>query len=206
MNAQHNIEYLINIIKELSNKIDNLENKIDNLYQQVQKGNTNIIKNNTVMVVPNFVPSIGFQPWLQKLNIDKQDIEILLGTNILDGFKCYLIKYISVNKNNKESIPIYISSNGRYKQIYIYDSIDSLRLDAKWYIMTDDDVCLLIDIIWRKIIEYYFVTEEESIIDMLSEDEQTQRDMNKKNLLDMKKRLHRHTREIQRSIITSMER
>lgn len=206
MNTQYNIENLIDIIIKMSDKIDNLENKIDNLYQQMQKGNGNIMKNNTVMVVPNFIPSIGFQQWLQNLNIDKQDIAVLLGTNILDGFKCYLIKYISINKNNKESIPIYISNTGRYKQIYIYDIIDCLKQDAKWHIMTDDDICTIIDIIWRKIIEYYFVTDEESIIDILTDDEQTKRDINKKILLDMKKRLiQKHIKDIYRCIIGIFE-
>lgn len=202
MATQQNMEHLIEIIKKMSIKIDNLENKINELTQKMQNNNYGILpKNNTINVVPNYTPSIGFQTWLQNLSIDKNDVMVLFGTNILDGFKCYLIKHLDLYKNNTISRPLWISNNGRYKQIYIYDINDNIEKDLKWHIMTDEDTCLLVDIIWRKMIEYYFVTEEECI-DTFTDDEQTQRDFNKKILLDMKKRLiQKYTKDIQRCII-----
>jgi len=195
------IEDLMLLIQEMSNKIDNLENKIDELRER-GGGGGNGSRKPTVSVVPDFIPDLCFQKWLQTFDIGKQDIMVLLETNIVDGFKCCLIKFIGGKPEDTENVakPIWVSTNGRYKQIYIYDVVDGLDQHAQWRIMTEDDVCILIDTIWRKMIEYYFVTEEETL-DILSDDEQTYRDLNKKVLLDSKKRLLKHTRELQRCIV-----
>ena len=189
------IQILLDIIQKMSNKIDNLENKIDHLIGMRPHHHQSSSENSAIMMVPDYTPSINFQKWIQNFDINKDDVMNVLETNILDGFKDCIIKNMSCDTSK----PICAFTYGRHQQIYIYDIFQSSIF--QWHVITDDDIYLLIDIIWRKMLEYYFVTEEELMEDALSDNEQIQRDLNKKVLLDMKIRLHKHIKEIKRCIL-----
>jgi len=191
---------LIGLIKNLSDKIDNLENKLDDISKQVQNtrnNNIDILRNKNILL-PSFIPEISFQQWIQNFEIHKQDVMNILEINILDGFKTYLNKYIVETEYNIK--PIFVSG-GKSKQIFIYNLVDCTTNEAEWKIATDEDICVLVDIIWRKMIQYYFIDEEEALDREFTEDEQTMRDINKKILLDMKKKLiSKHIKDITRFI------
>jgi len=218
----YDTQYLINIIREMSDKIDNLENKIDYLLDEIHQTSSRrggVARSGWgersgggSMIVPDYTPSIHFQQWIQNFDIDKQDVTNVLETNILDGFKDCILKYFTQNASNPISnIPYIAIVRGNYKCIYIYDCLLSEEQNSglndassvlQWRIITDDDIYMLICVIWSKMLEYYFVIEEEELMaDELSDREQLQRDINKKVLLDMKTRLQKHIKDIKRWIL-----
>lgn len=201
-NLLHHIKDLTDIIQVMSEKIDNIENKIDEINVRGTGTGGRCGGSTTVSVRPDFIPDITFQKWIQDFEIGKHDVMLLLENNIMYGFKCCLHKLImgvNMGGGGENLNPIWIHVHGRYKQIYIYDLVDDDSL-AQWHTVTEDDMYILVDTIWRKMIEYYFIIEEESL-EILTDDELTCRDLNKRVLLDSKRRLLKHTKEIQRYII-----
>jgi hypothetical protein len=188
---QESNEYTKSFIQTASTTLENLENKLSH-YEA--NGHHNETCKKTAILLPDFIPEIGFNDWLLTFEINKYDMQVLFGTSILDGFK----HCISKNMEIIEGKPIWISDK-KTKQIYIYDFIGESELN--WRIMTEEDIFVVIDNIWRKMVEFYFIKNEEEYIE-LSDEEQTQRDINKKYLIDMKKKLiQKHVKDIARHIV-----
>ena len=180
-------DHIFAILRELSNKIDNLERKIDDLASKTKiGGGAGRGSADTTPSSPDFVPGIEFQPWLNQFVTNREDLDLVFGVSMLDGYKqC-------ISRNIGENPPIWVLSSTKTVSIYIYE-------DAAWRVASEEDIHCIIDAIWRKMLEFYFILSDEPDI---SEDEQTRRDINKKNLIDMRKKMvSRHTRDIARFIV-----
>lgn len=195
------------LIQKLFDKIDNLERKLDealnrNILPPPPKPH-NSSQSIHVPTLPNYIPEIDFHQWIQNFDVGKEDVMNVLEQNILDGFKTCLYKHMcEVDIDNK---PIFVNTGGvggKVKNIYIFNLVNSITNEAEWRLINDNDIYLIIEIVWRKMVKYYFIDEEEQIeYSELSEDEKTQRDINKKVLLDMKKKLlNKHIKDITRFI------
>lgn len=189
------------LIQKLFDKIDNLERKLDEALQRnIPTPNCSSQSGPTF---PNYIPEIDFHQWIQNFDVGKEDVMNLLEQNILDGFKSCLYKHMCEVDIDKK--PVFVNTGGaggKVKQIYIFNLVNSITNEAEWRLINDNDIYLIIEIIWRKMVKYYFIDEEEQIeYSELSEDEKTQRDINKKVLLDMKKKLiNKHIKDITKFI------
>ena len=188
---------VFSILRELSNKIDNLDRKIDAIVAAAASSsdgkNSNLksasVAQNDTPSSPDYLPSIEFQPWLNQFVTNIEDLDLVFDVSMLDGFKQCLAK--NIEKNHGGGLPIWVLG-AKTVLIYIYE-------DSAWKVASEDDIHRIIDTIWRKMLEFYFVICDEPDI---RDEEQTRRDICKKNLFDMRKKIvNRHTRDIAKYLV-----
>jgi hypothetical protein len=196
MNREDTIRELFTMIRELSEKMDGIEQKIEYITDAItmsQKRNMkDKDKDKNTATMPDFIPNKDFQQWISLFNVNKEDMDMLFGSTILDGFKHCLNRNIDAISE----YPLWGASPAKTIQIFIYQN------EAGWRIMTEEDIHILIDFVWRKMLEWYFILDEDEDYDKMTDKEQLQRDCNKKNLFGMKKTiLTKYTKDIARCII-----
>lgn len=170
-------------IAELSEKIDNLENKIDQLIHIINNMKNNRISNKKVL--PDYTPSIHFWDWIKTFIIKREHLITIFETSILDGFKECL--EFNISNTLPDNYPIWVSDTS-VKKTYIFE-------EDEWRQFSSEEIHNIIEIIWRKMLEFYFMGEK-------TEESEEQRDINKKKLIDLRKKLvDKHIKNINKYLI-----
>lgn len=198
------MKQILDMFCELKEKIENLENTVLKKYKcleeklqyieqkQIMSGSNT--QKTVIDIQPNHTPSLTFQQWLEQISVMMEDLTNIFDIGILDGFYSCLGRNMPILES-----PFWISPT-KTKQIYLFD-----LSNMAWRIMSENDIVIIIEEIWRKMIEFYFIKCEEEYME-LSEQDQTQRDIKKKGLIDMKKKMiQKHTMDIAKCIVKNCE-
>jgi hypothetical protein len=200
---------ILKMIHTLSDKIDTIDTKIDNFvreYSQNKKtSNLHQRQSSTVpqKMYPDYCPSIDYDNWINEICIQREHVNVVFRCTILEGFKQFIQTFISSGNKTKNSLPI-VAFGAKHKTLYIYQLLqnnedDHLSTDTsalekgEWIPINEKIIHILIESVWRKMLEFYYLSEPEPNTD------ETVRDINKKKLIDMRKGLvEKHTKEIER--------
>jgi hypothetical protein len=198
---------ILKMIATLSEKIDKIDTKIDTFIRDHSQNKKTTNSHHTPDIqnsmYPEHSPSFDYDSWIHQICIHREHVNIVFRYTILEGFKQFIQGFISSEVKKKNILPI-VAFGAKHKTIYIYKLIhidvsdpptsDSAALvKGEWIPIDEKIIHKLIESIWRKMLEFYYLSEPEPNI------EETVRDINKKKLIDMRKGLvEKHTKEIER--------
>ena len=199
---EHQIQTLIEIIHQFSDKIESLENKVDDLQCFIQENisKCNIREPCSRDKFPVKSPSISFEKWVDSFVVSQDVLEITCKNGILEGCKQCI-----TDNFQKYNMTIPLTACMRPKQLYVY-CIDNNDINKGiWQLYTDEHLNILIQEIWRKILQL-FLNDSTNLFEDTDEDisqsSQNYRDICMKKILEMKKNLlQRHSKEILRYLI-----
>ena len=200
---------------ELCNTLLRMEKNIQSLQDKLDKIMTS--PKHTNNTIPTHIPTHSISNWIQKCPIDHEKMNYIFTHTYLEGFKYYVgycLNYSTECHTNHEcSIIPFAVVDEKPKKLYGYsmvvddydsdNSSDELvdgRPTYKWQPMTERHINLFIEDIWRRMLEYYYMTPAPE-----GEDE-TVRDKNKHKLLGMRKKLvEKHHKEIERFLMRTVK-
>lgn len=198
---EHQIQTLIEIIHQFSHKIESLENKVDELqcYIQENVSKCNIREQGSRDKFTVKTPSISFEKWIDSFIVSQDVLEITCKNGILEGCKqCITENFQKYNM----TIPLTVCM--RPKQLYVYCIDDNNK--GTWQLYTDEYLNMLIQEIWRKLLQLFLNDSNSDSQDSSDMDEsqssQNYRDICMKKIIEMKKNLlQRHSKEIIKHLI-----
>jgi len=180
------------------------------------------VKKNLIYT-PDYIPSHDFDAWTQTCTIKQEHVNAIFRNTILEGFKSFIHDWFSEQQQSGINLPIVVLGSGKTKMLYVFemfseDDFSNLQQEfnneniveplennfgdknGKWVLISEQAIQQFIASIWRKMLEYYFTSENEPGVD------ETIRDINKKKLIDMRKGLvEKHLREIERTMVKVLQ-
>jgi len=163
------IRKLYDIILELSLKCNKLEKKVEFLSNEISKNKKKKI-NFIHWLCDNYKNGITpFHTWLNTIDINRKDLELIFEYNFIDGIKHIIYKLLPIESIDKLPIKCF---DERKNKLFIFvssstesDSADSDSHDNigfKWVEMNRDDMNKFINIISRLIMREFVKWQEEN--------------------------------------------
>lgn len=227
MNSEWIRDYLNNekseemgeVVVKLCDTILRMENYIYSLEDKLKKMNTHMSEKKAVLSAPNYIPTHTLSEWITYCPINSSHMENVFKNTVLEGFKQYIL--VCLEFSTTMLIPL-TTLEGKPKRLFVFSSVtddsdseqegdetsisnvhlkESVVISiSKWKIMTEQQIHMFIEDIWRKMLEFYYTSPREPDAD------ETQRDLNKKKLLSMRKILvEKHGKEVERFLMKHLK-
>jgi len=227
MNSEWISDYLNNerpteikeVVVKLCDTILRMENYIYSLEDKMKKMNHNMSEKKTILSAPNYVPTHTLSEWITYCPIHVGHMENVFKNTVLEGFKQYIL--VCLEFSTTMLIPLTVL-DGKPKRLFGFYSatedsdseqegdetnISDIHVKesvttpiCKWQIITEQHIHIFIEDVWRKMLEFYYTYPREP------DEDETQRDLNKKKLLSMRKLLvEKHVKEIERFLMKHLK-
>lgn len=158
------IPILINYIVELTKKYERLEAKVDQIQSSSHRKNNRVISD----YLKTQTPTVPFQIWLEKCQIDVSYLEILFEKDSLETIDLFICQKMNLNMS-LQTVPFRAFKNKK-NLLYVYDrpTVDSQVFE--WRIATHEDLQKIINMMGNRFLRLYLEWQKEQS----AEDEQSE--------------------------------
>jgi len=210
---QESRENLDDVVTKMCETILSMENYIHSLEDKLEKTTRHMSDKKVFLLIPGYIPTHTLSEWIHICPIHSGHMDVVFKHTVLEGFKQYV--YSCLEYSSSMMLPLTVL-DGKPKRLFGFysaaDDSDSeheggdmrpkehIGAANKWQQMTENQIHMFIEDIWRKMLEFYYTSPREP------EADETQRDLNKKKLLGMRKILtEKHGKEIERYLMKHLK-